>query len=89
MYFLTALVCAVIFSILWYFNRDKKQLHLEIPAIAFGSATLMWFVDCVFSLAQGESFFSFDDPKGVVISIWTVVAGMLIWGVGVLLLKKK
>ena len=79
MYFLTALGCTIIAALLWFFFRDRKNLHLELLAISYGAATLMWLVDCIFSAAGGEGFLSFEFPTDGWISLWTVLGGIFIW----------
>lgn len=80
MYFLAALFLAVLSGCLWYFFRDKKALHLEILAITYGAATLMWLIDCIACAAQGEGFLSFELPLDIWISVWTMFAGLAFWG---------
>lgn len=79
MYFLTALVATIISSVLWFIFKDRKKLHLEILAITFGAATLMWLVDCIASAIGGEGFLSFDDPLDGWIALWTVLGGLFFW----------
>jgi len=79
MYFLTALVCAIVSGVLWFFFRDRKGLHLDVLAIIFSAATLMWLVDCFFTLADEGVFLSFDDPKDGWIALWTVAGGVFLW----------
>ena len=89
MYFLVALVLALASTCAWYFLREKKALHLEVLAITYGAATLMWLVDCIASAAGGEGFLSFEMPIDIWISIWTFGAGLLFWGVITLVLYLK
>ena len=93
MYFLVALVFAIASGVVWFLFRDKKELHLEILPITYGAATLMWLIDCISSAAKGEGFLSFEIPLDIWISLWTFGAGLLFWGVIVLVLhfssKKK
>ena len=79
MYFLTALICALITGALWFFFRDRKRLHLEVLPIVFGAATLMWLVDCFFTLAEEGEFLSFNDPIDGWIAIATVIGGIFLW----------
>ena len=79
MYFLTALACTIVAGVLWYFFRDRKNLHLDVLAIIFGAATIMWFIDCIFSAAGGEGFLSFDDPKDGWVALWTLLGGLFLW----------
>jgi len=89
MYFLTALGCTIIAALLWFFFRDRKNLHLEILAITYGAATLMWLVDCIFSAAGGEGFLSFEFPTDGWISLWTVLGGIFLWLILAFILNNK
>ena len=89
MYFLVALGLALISACLAYFLRKHKALHLEILAITYGAATLMWLIDCIASAAQGEGFLSFEIPLDIWISLWTFGGGLLFWGVITLVLYLK
>ena len=90
MYFLVALGLAALSTGLWYFlKHKKKELHFEILAITFGAATLMWLIDCIASAVQGEGFLSFDMPIDIYISIWTLAAGVVFWGIITLILNIK
>ena len=79
MYFLTALVCTAITSVLWFFFKDRKELHLDFLTIIYGAATLMWLIDCIFSAAGGEPFLDFEDPQGGWIALATLVGGVFLW----------
>ena len=89
MYFLVALGLAAISTGLWYFLRSRKHLHLEILAITFGAAALMWLIDCIASAVEGEGFLSFEMPLDLYISIWTFTGGVIFWGVITLILYLK
>ena len=79
MYFLTALACTIISAILWLVFRKRKLLHLDILTIIYGSSTLMWLIDCIFSAAKGEGFITFDDPIDGWIALATFVVGIFLW----------
>ena len=78
MYFIVALACTVIAGALWFFFRERKGLHLEILAITFGASTLMWLIDVIFTAAEGENPFGFEQLDGW-ISLWTVLGGIFLW----------
>ena len=86
MYFLVALILAICTGVVWYLLREKKNLHLEVLPIAYGAAALMWLIDCIASAAKGEEFLSFEIPLDIWISLWTLGAGLLFWGVILLVL---
>ena len=89
MYFLVALGLAVLSCGLAFISREKKALHLEILAITYGAATLMWLIDCIASAASGEGFLSFEMPLDIWISLWTMLAGVAFWGVITLVMYFK
>ena len=79
MYFFTALIAAIVSLVLWIIFKDRKALHLELLAITFGAATLMWLVDCIASAAGGEAFLDFSDPQDGWIALWTLLGGVFVW----------
>lgn len=79
MYFLTAIGCTIIAGLLWFFFRDRKGLHLDVLTIIFGASSIMWLVDCFYSLFNEGVFLSFDDPKDGWIALWTVIGGLFLW----------
>ncbi len=78
MYFLTALICAIIAGVLWFFFRKRKGLHLEVLTIIYGASALMWLIDCIFSASQGEPFLSFEKTDGW-IALATFGCGLFFW----------
>ena len=86
MYFLVALGLALISAALAYVFRKHRVLHLEILAITYGAATLMWFIDCIASAIKEGEFLSFEIPLDIYISLWTFGGGLLFWGVITLVL---
>lgn len=92
MYFLVALGLTLISGGLAILLRKHRALHLEILAITYGAATLMWLIDCIFSAVEGEGFLSFEIPLDIWISLWTFGGGLFFWGVITLviyLVKRK
>ncbi len=65
-------IATAIFFVLWLFNKDKKtgSKSLLSATLMFGGAGLMWSVDGIASLLEGESFFD--------ISIEDTVLGAII-----------
>lgn len=78
MYFLTALVFALVSGLLWFLFRKRTQLHLEVLTITFGAATLMWLVDVIYSASKGEQPLSFTALDGQ-IALFTVLGGLFLW----------
>ena len=80
MYFIAALVSTFIAGVLWFFFRDRKELHLDLLTIIFGAATLMWLIDVIFTAAEGEAPLEFEALDGQ-IALWTVLGGVFLWQV--------
>lgn len=78
MYFLTALVLAIISLVLWIIFKNRKKLHLEVLAIIYGASALMWLIDCIFSASKGEGFLSFEPLDGW-IALATLGSGLFLW----------
>ena len=91
MYFLISLGLAILVAVLWFFFRDRKALHLDILAIVFGAAAIMWFGDCIMSAAAGEAFISFDEVAEFDgwICLWTLGGGLFFWLILSFILNNK
>ena len=87
MYFITAVVCTIISVVLWVVFKEKKALHLDVLAIIFGAATLMWLADVLFTAFEGENPFEFEALDWW-ISLWTLLGGLAFWGIFALVANK-
>lgn len=88
MYFIVALASTLIAGALWFIFKDRKALHLDILAITFGAATLMWLIDVIFTATEGENPFGFEALDGW-ISLWTVLGSIFLWIVLAFILNNK
>ena len=86
MYFLVALGLALLSAVLAFLLRKYRALHLEILAITYGAATLMWLIDCIAGAIKEGEFLSFEIPTDIWISVWTFVGGLIFWGIIILVL---
>ena len=86
MYFLVALGLALLSAVLAFLFRKYRVLHLEILAITYGAATLMWLIDCIAGAIKEGEFLSFEIPTDIWISVWTFVGGLIFWGIIILVL---
>jgi hypothetical protein len=69
---------AVVTTIVWYFKANDKTIKLGVLALMYWGATIMWLVDAIYCVAEGEPFFdlSADDALlGLVI----VLCGLVAW----------
>jgi len=88
MYFLTALVLAIISLVLWLLFKNRNKLHLDVLAIIYGASALMWLIDCIFSAAKGEGFLSFEPLDGW-IALATLGSGLFFWLIISFILNNK
>ena len=83
MYFLVALVLAIAAGALWFFNRERKNLHFDILAIIYGSSALMWLIDCIATAIEEGVFISFEPGEELItdgwISLATFLGGIFLW----------
>lgn len=89
MYFLVSLACALAAGALWFFFRDRKRLHFDILTIVFGSACLMWLVDCFATLIGEGVFLDFSDPQDGWIALYTFLGGLFLWLIISFILNNK
>ncbi len=87
MYFITTLVATLIAGLFCFLFRKYKKLHFEILLIIYGSATIMWLVDCFYDLGKGEGFISFEFPNHIYISILTIFLGLFLWLILILIIN--
>ena len=69
---------AVIATIVWYFKVSDRKWLLGTLALMYWGATIMWFVDGIFRVTEGEAFFDLslnDTLLGLVI----VLCGLIAW----------
>jgi len=73
------ILAALVFSVLFFIAKrsGKGAKAFGITALVFTGAALMWLVDCVVSVLEGEAFFdiSFEDT----------VLGLMILGFGLVI----
>ena len=93
MYFLTAVGMTIISLCLYLFVKPKKNLHFGVLVLIYGASATMWLIDCIKSAIVEGEFLSFEIPLDIWISIWTVVGGLVLYGIMLLIFylqgKKK
>jgi hypothetical protein len=68
---------AVIATAVWYFRLNEPKAHVGTLALMYWGASLMWSVDGVFRVVDGENFFALslnDAALGAVIVLCALVA---------------
>ncbi len=75
---LITLLAAVVSTIVWYANAPENKYQLGTLSLMYWGASLMWFVDGIFCIAEGEPFLDLsinDALLGFVI----VTCGLVVW----------
>lgn len=72
------LIAAFISSLLWYKKDYANTYKIGTLSLMFWGASLMWLVDSVFAVFEGEAFFdlSVDDAK---LGALIVLCGIVAW----------
>lgn len=71
-------VAAVIATIIWYFKlRDRKYKFASLVLMYWG-ASIMWSVDGVFSVMDGEGFFNMSADDALLGAL-VIVCGIIAW----------
>lgn len=69
---------AIIASCVWYFKLSDRKYKLGLLSLMYWGASIMWFVDGIYSVIDGGDFFnlSVDDALlGLVI----IAIGLIAW----------
>lgn len=86
---MTLLICAIaaIVCIALRFAKPEwsKKYSIGLLALMFTGASLMWSMDMVFTIMEGEAFINFADAEGTMddafLGVLVVVLGLAVWGV--------
>lgn len=87
---LITVIAAVISTLVWYFNEQRKKYKLSLLCYMYWGASIMWFVDFVFEYAElkWEYFnMSFADIlNDSLLGLSVVVLALVVW-TAVLIIK--
>lgn len=90
---LIAVFAAVVSTIAWYRDSEKKQWALGILPLMFWSASLMWLVDAVVEYIEvGAAYFTpepLDMLNDAYLGLSVVALGLVIWAVRLLILDPR
>lgn len=86
---LIAVFSAVICTIIWYKKAPKNELLLGRLCLMYWGASIMWFVDEIFSFVEMKSTF-FEPSAGQMLNdaflgLSAVALGLVIWVVTLLI----
>ncbi len=78
-------MAAIIATIAWYIQLPKNKYRFGVLALIYWAAALMWCVDGIFSLTEGEGFIEITNGaimlNDALLGIVIVVAGLVVWGI--------
>ena len=84
------IITAVIFSIVYALQKKggKKSKPVLFAALMFWGAALMWAVDGIASVTEGEGFFDLSGEDAILGAI-IIASGLLLFGISALIQRKK
>lgn len=79
------LCAAAIATIAWYATAPDSKLRLGVLALMYWGASLMWTVDGINGLIEGEGFIEITDTAAMlddaVLGLLVVIVGLAAWAV--------
>ncbi len=75
---LITLFAAVISSICWFVSNPQRNLQLGTLSLMYWGAGLMWIVDCIATLSEGEPFLNISSDDAVLGAV-VVLCGLIVW----------
>lgn len=82
------LLAAAVATAVWHRSAVKEPLRLGFLSLMYWGAALMWTVDGIFSIAEGEPFFTMTMDDAL-LGVLVVFCGIAAWFVRVLYDKRK
>ncbi|MGN0262284.1 MAG: hypothetical protein ACI4B9_05510 [Eggerthellaceae bacterium] len=77
------LLAAVVATLVWYAKTPDTRYHIGTLALMYWGAALMWVVDGIACLIEGEAFIEIVDTAAMIddalLGAVVVVAGMAAW----------
>ncbi len=78
-------LAAAIATALWYAKAPNSDMRLGTLALIYWGAALMWCVDGIHGLIEGEGFIEISDTAAMfddaVLGLVVVVVGLVAWAV--------
>lgn len=87
---LTTVFAAIIATVIWYKDAQKREMKVGALCWMYWGASLMWFVDAIFEYAElGAEYFMpapVDMLNDFYLGLSVVAVGLIIW-LAILLVK--
>ena len=79
------LCAAAIATIAWYATAPNNKLYLGVLALMYWGAALMWTVDGINGLIEGEGFIEIADTAAMlddaILGLLVVIVGLAAWAI--------
>ena len=74
------IIAALAATLAWYMSvkNIRKIPGLELLTLMYWGASLMWMVDGIFSVAEGDNFFNIS-LNDTLLGLTVVFSGFLVW----------
>ncbi len=86
-------IAAVVAAIIWYMRTPSNVNRVGVLALMYGAAALMWCVDGIASLIEGNGFIELADGAvmrdDALLGIVVVVVGLAAWAVYLLVVNRN
>lgn len=90
---LTAVLAAIITTIIWYQKDSRNEMKTGTLSLIYWGASLMWLTDAVFAYIQLQVYYFNPSPADMLndlfLGISAVVFGLLLWLILMLLKDPK
>lgn len=90
---LVTVFAAIIATVVWYMNDNRKAYRLGMLCFMYWGASLMWLVDAIFEYAElGAEFFApapLDMLNDLYLGLSVMALGLVIWLVAFLMADPK
>lgn len=87
------LLAAAVATIIWYALGTKSNMKIGTLALMYWGAALMWVVDGIACLIEGEAFIEIADKAAIfddaLLGCVVVVAGLVAWAIYLLVKDPK
>lgn len=87
------LLAAAVATVIWYALGQKSNMKVGTLALMYWGASLMWMVDGIACLVEGEAFIEIADTAAMlddaVLGLVVVVAGLVAWAIYLLIKDPK
>ena len=87
------LFAAVIATALWYAKAPANQMRIGVLALIYWGASLMWTVDGISCLIEGEAFIDVVDKAAMfddaMLGVVVVLTGLVAWSIYLLVRDPK